>query len=116
MSGKTIACGGCGEADPEKRCIGCLHDFGNSGSAWVNLPEAATALAESQATIARQQALLDRALEQSFNDKARADRMEAALREAEAYLAESYSYDHSSDARMVIRAALTDKPDAGEGE
>jgi len=24
----TIACGGCGETDPAKRCIGCLHDFG----------------------------------------------------------------------------------------
>jgi hypothetical protein len=21
-------CGGCGESDPRKRCIGCLHDFG----------------------------------------------------------------------------------------
>ncbi|NED64231.1 hypothetical protein G3I15_25170 [Streptomyces sp. SID10244] len=21
-------CGGCGETDPDKRCIGCLHDFG----------------------------------------------------------------------------------------
>lgn len=25
--GETIACGGCGNADPHKRCIGCLHDF-----------------------------------------------------------------------------------------
>lgn len=33
------------------------------------------------ATIARQQVVLDRALEASFNDKARADRLDAALRE-----------------------------------
>lgn len=39
--------------------------------------EAATALAEAQATIARQQVMLDRALEASFDDKARADRAEA---------------------------------------
>lgn len=24
----TEACGGCGEADPAKQCLGCLHDFG----------------------------------------------------------------------------------------
>lgn len=29
-------CGGCGEADPSKRCIGCLHDFGGDSSAWVH--------------------------------------------------------------------------------
>ena len=38
---------------------------------------AAAALAEAQATIARQQVMLDRALEASFDDKARADRAEA---------------------------------------
>ena len=27
-SAKAITpCGGCGEADPSKRCIGCLHNF-----------------------------------------------------------------------------------------
>ena len=47
--------------------------------AWVIdlCAEAATALAEAQATIARQQVMLDRALEASFDDKARADRAEA---------------------------------------
>ncbi|PZS70576.1 hypothetical protein A7X76_10205 [Stenotrophomonas maltophilia] len=24
----TRMCGGCGEKDPSKRCLGCLHDFG----------------------------------------------------------------------------------------
>ena len=28
-------CGGCGNADPSKRCLGCLHDFGTPDSAWV---------------------------------------------------------------------------------
>lgn len=28
------ACGGCGETDPSKRCIGCFHDFtGREGKA-----------------------------------------------------------------------------------
>lgn len=26
--GAPEPCGGCGEADPAKRCLGCLHDFG----------------------------------------------------------------------------------------
>lgn len=41
--------------------------------------EAATALAEAEADIARQQVMLDRALEASFDDKARADRAEAEI-------------------------------------
>lgn len=41
--------------------------------------EAATALAEAAATISRQQVMLDRALEASFDDKARADRAEAEI-------------------------------------
>lgn len=28
MSEELKPCGGCGETDPMKRCIGCLHDFG----------------------------------------------------------------------------------------
>ena len=28
-------CGGCGEINPQKRCIGCSHDFGTPESAWV---------------------------------------------------------------------------------
>lgn len=36
----TEACGGCGEIDPSKRCIGCLHDFNanpkpNDPYAWI---------------------------------------------------------------------------------
>ena len=27
MSDTTEPCGGCGEADPMKRCVGCMHDF-----------------------------------------------------------------------------------------
>lgn len=23
-------CGGCGNADPEKVCVGCMHDFGGT--------------------------------------------------------------------------------------
>lgn len=29
-------CGGCGNDDPLKRCIGCFHDFGTPDSAWVH--------------------------------------------------------------------------------
>ena len=36
MSKEIQPCGGCGERDPQKRCIGCLHDFGTSDSAWVH--------------------------------------------------------------------------------
>jgi len=28
-------CGGCGETDSRKRCMGCLHDFGTPDSSWV---------------------------------------------------------------------------------
>lgn len=28
-------CGGCGAKSDEQRCIGCMHDFGTSASAWV---------------------------------------------------------------------------------
>lgn len=24
---KAVPCGGCGETDPDSRCIGCFHDF-----------------------------------------------------------------------------------------
>lgn len=33
---KAVMCGGCGETDSAKRCMGCLHDFGTPDSAWVN--------------------------------------------------------------------------------
>lgn len=26
-AGEPVACGGCGNSDPAKRCIGCMHDF-----------------------------------------------------------------------------------------
>lgn len=32
---ETVMCGGCGNSDPEVRCLGCLHDFGDPSSAWV---------------------------------------------------------------------------------
>ena len=60
---------------------GLQNHFIGSRSARKDCAEAATALAEAEATIARQQVMLDRALEASFDDKARADRAEAALRE-----------------------------------
>lgn len=28
-------CGGCGAKSDEARCLGCMHDFGTSASAWV---------------------------------------------------------------------------------
>lgn len=30
----TVACGGCGETDPDKRCVGCRHEFvgGSAGN------------------------------------------------------------------------------------
>lgn len=40
-------CGGCGNADPEKVCVGCLHDFaaapsGEAVGAWVTVPRTPT--------------------------------------------------------------------------
>ena len=32
---KIVSCGGCGQTDPIKRCVGCVHDFGDASSAWV---------------------------------------------------------------------------------
>lgn len=92
--------------------------------------EAATALAEAQATIARQQVMLDRALAASFDDKARADRAEAEiarLREALEPFAEAaeecdeYGFDDSNQAPVdagqcrEARAALS-SPHAAKGE
>ena len=34
----TTACGGCGNDDPSKRCLGCWHDFGDPSSEWVRRP------------------------------------------------------------------------------
>lgn len=70
---EAIMCGGCGATDPQKRCIGCLHDFGTADSAWVRkyhapipdappptavslaqaleVPEIARLLAESKAVV-----------------------------------------------------------------
>jgi len=94
------------------------------------LSEAATALAEAEATIARQQVMLDRALEASFDDKARADRAEAEiarLREALEPFAEAaeecdeYGFDDSNQAPVdagqcrEARAALS-SPHAAKGE
>lgn len=45
MSKGPIPCGGCGETDSRKRCIGCLHDFGTTESAWVHLSVSPEALA-----------------------------------------------------------------------
>ena len=32
---KIVSCGGCGQTDPIKRCVGCVYDFGDASSAWV---------------------------------------------------------------------------------
>ncbi len=39
--GKAIPCDGCGQTDPEQRCLGCLHDFGSGpgSTAPVSPPE-----------------------------------------------------------------------------
>ena len=86
--------------------------------------------AEAAATIARQQVMLDRALEASFDDKARADRAEAEiarLREALEPFAEAaeecdeYGFDDSNQAPVdagqcrEARAALS-RPHATKGE
>lgn len=34
VGAKTTMCGGCGETRPERRCLGCLHYFGD-GDEWV---------------------------------------------------------------------------------
>ena len=57
--------------------FGLAQHYLGTKSAREDCAEAATALAEAEATIARQQVMLDRALAASFDDKARADRAEA---------------------------------------
>ena len=109
---------------------GLQNHFIGSRSARKDCAEAATALAEAQATIARQQVMLDRALEASFDDKARADRAEAEivrLREALEPFAEAaeecdeYGFDDSNQAPVdagqcrEARAALS-SPHAAKGE
>lgn len=39
---EIVPCGGCGESDPAKRCVGCFHDFGDKSSAWVRKQESRT--------------------------------------------------------------------------
>jgi len=109
---------------------GLQNHFIGSRSARKDCAEAATALSEAQATIARQQVMLDRALEASFDDKARADRAEAEiarLREALEPFAEAaeecdeYGFDDSNQAPVdagqcrEARAALS-SPHAAKGE
>lgn len=88
---------------------------------FVQYDDHAAALAEKDATLARQQALLDRALEASFDDKARADRAEeeiARLREALADLEDeidnsAIEFERPTFVEVcegIIRAALTPKP------
>jgi hypothetical protein len=40
QQGQVVACGGCGNADPEKVCIGCLHPFAAPPSAPVGVEAA----------------------------------------------------------------------------
>lgn len=35
MASELKPCGGCGATSDRERCIGCLHDFGTTESAWV---------------------------------------------------------------------------------
>ena len=83
--------------------------------------------AEAAATIARQQVMLDRALEASFDDKARADRAEAEnarLRELLGGMVDvldDWPYDSIDDQKAhevavkAARAALS-RPHATKGE
>lgn len=94
------------------------------------LSEAATALAEAEATIARQQVMLDRALEASFDDKARADRAEAEnarLREALEMSREGWDnalelgllpkqHRHSAKTMANVARAALSRPHATKGE
>jgi hypothetical protein len=54
-------CGGCGAQTSAERCIGCFHDFGDAGSAWVRRPTRAdnadALLREGLALMARCQAI-----------------------------------------------------------
>ena len=110
--------------------FGLAQHYLGTKSAREDCAEAATALAEAQATIARQQVMLDRALDASFDDKARADRAEAEiarLREALEPFAEAaeecdeYGFDDSNQAPVdagqcrEARAALS-SPHAAKGE
>src|SRR5690606_15851199 len=40
QQGQAVACGGCGNADPEKVCIGCLHPFAAPPIAPVGVEDA----------------------------------------------------------------------------
>ena len=53
MCAQTVRCGGCGNSDPDKRCIGCFHDFGDGGwpaRADRALREACVALTDPEAS------------------------------------------------------------------
>jgi hypothetical protein len=43
----AVMCGGCGNDNPQKRCIGCLHDFGTPDSAWVRRYQKAVAASDA---------------------------------------------------------------------
>lgn len=86
--------------------------------------------AEAAATIARQQVMLDRALEASFDDKARADRAEAEnarLREALEMSREGWDnvlelglipkqHRHSAKTMADVARAALSRPHATKGE
>lgn len=80
---KVQPCGGCGERDPQKRCIGCFHDFGTPGSAWVQKYQKRGAVsphdpAKVQALVAAAGAVL--ALDKEIGTRSTVhDMLEAAL-------------------------------------
>jgi len=91
------------------------------GGFTIDIPATQAMLSEAADTLARQQALLDRALEASLDDKARADRAEeeiARLREALADLKDeiynsAIEFERPTFVEIcegIIRAALTPKP------
>ena len=110
--------------------FGLAQHYLGTKSAREDCAEAATALAEAEATIARQQVMLDRALEASFDDKARADRAEAEnarLREALEMSREGWDnalelgllpkqHRHSAKTMANVARAALSRPHATKGE
>jgi hypothetical protein len=109
---------------------GLQNHFIGSRSARKDCAEAAAALAEAEATIARQQVMLDWALEASFDDKARADRAEAEivrLRDALEMSREGWDnaleldllpkqHRHSAKTMADVARAALSRPHATKGE
>jgi hypothetical protein len=102
-------CGGCGETDSSKRCLGCTHDFGDDASVWVRAKQPDRAPLGAEGVGVRQHDPI----------KALAEKWESEIRDYDYHSRTSDPEDWMAGHRECLeelRAALSARPsDGGQG-